>query len=87
VDATIGVATFIGLLLNFVHLNPIKALYLSAVLNGVVAGPVMVFMMLLARSPKVMGEFTLSISLQIMGWLATGVMILVSLGLFITISR
>jgi NRAMP (natural resistance-associated macrophage protein)-like metal ion transporter len=34
--ATIGVATFIGLLLNFIHLNPIKALYLSAVLNGVV---------------------------------------------------
>jgi NRAMP (natural resistance-associated macrophage protein)-like metal ion transporter len=85
--ATIGVATFIGLLLNFVHLNPIKALYLSAVLNGVVAGPVMVFMMLLARSPKVMGEFTLSISLQIMGWLATGVMILASVGMFITISR
>ncbi len=36
--ATIGAATFIGLLLNFVHLNPIKALFLSAVLNGVVAG-------------------------------------------------
>jgi NRAMP (natural resistance-associated macrophage protein)-like metal ion transporter len=85
--ATIGVATFIGLLLNFIHLNPIKALYLSAVLNGVVAGPVMVFMMLLARNPKVMGEFTLSISLQIMGWLATGVMILASVGMFITISR
>jgi NRAMP (natural resistance-associated macrophage protein)-like metal ion transporter len=85
--ATIGAATFIGLLLNFVHLNPIKALFLSAVLNGVVAGPVMAFMMMLARNPKVMGKFTLPPSLHIAGWLATGVMVLISLGMFITISQ
>ena len=75
-----------GLLLNFVHLNPIKALFLSAVLNGVVAGPVMAFMMLLARNPKVMGKFTLSPSLHIAGWVATAVMILVSIGMFATAS-
>jgi NRAMP (natural resistance-associated macrophage protein)-like metal ion transporter len=85
--ATIGGATFIGLLLNFVHLNPIRALFLSAVLNGVVAGPVMAFMMLLARNPKVMGEFTLPRSLLLAGWVATGVMVLVSIGMFITISQ
>src|SRR6202166_1885704 len=85
--ATIGVATFIGLLLNFVHLNPIKALFYSAVLNGVVAGPVMAFMMLLARNPKVMGQFTLPRVLHIMGWIATVVMVLVSVGMFITVSR
>ncbi len=85
--ATIGVATFIGLLLNFIHLNPIKALFWSAVLNGVVAGPVMAFMMLLARNPKVMGEFTLPATLHVAGWVATGVMVLVSIGMFVTISQ
>jgi NRAMP (natural resistance-associated macrophage protein)-like metal ion transporter len=85
--ATIGVATFIGLLLNFIHLNPIKALFYSAVLNGVVAGPVMAFMMLLARNPKVMGQFTLPRVLHIMGWVATVVMVLVSVGMFITVSQ
>jgi Mn2+/Fe2+ NRAMP family transporter len=84
--ATIGIATFMGLLLNFIHLNPIKALFFSAVLNGVVAGPVMAFMMLLARNPKVMGKFTLPASLHIAGWVATGVMVLVSMGMFATIS-
>jgi Mn2+/Fe2+ NRAMP family transporter len=85
--ATIGTATLIGLLLNFVHLNPIKALFLSAVLNGFVAGPVMAFMMMLARNPKVMGKFTLPQSLHVAGWLATGVMVLISLGMFVTISQ
>ena len=85
--ATIGIATLIGLLLNFIHLNPIKALFFSAVLNGVVAGPVMAFMMLLARNPKVMGSFTLSRSLHIVGWIATAAMILVSMGMLITVSQ
>jgi NRAMP (natural resistance-associated macrophage protein)-like metal ion transporter len=85
--ATIGIATFTGLLLNFIHLNPIKALFWSAVLNGVVAWPVMAFMMLLARNPKVMGKFTLPKSLHVAGWVATGVMILVSIGMFATISQ
>jgi NRAMP (natural resistance-associated macrophage protein)-like metal ion transporter len=84
---TIGIATFLGLLLNFIHLNPIKALFWSAVLNGVVAGPVMAFMMLMARNTKVMGEFALPRPLRIAGWVATGVMILVSIGMFATISQ
>jgi NRAMP (natural resistance-associated macrophage protein)-like metal ion transporter len=83
--STIGIATFMGLLLNFIHLNPIKALFWSAVLNGVVAGLVMIFMMLLSRNAKVMGEFTLPASLRVAGWVATGVMIVVSLGMFATI--
>jgi Mn2+/Fe2+ NRAMP family transporter len=67
-------------------LNPIKALFFSAVLNGVVAGPVMAFMMFLARNPKVMGKFTLPASLHVAGWVATVVMVLVSMGMFATIS-
>jgi Mn2+/Fe2+ NRAMP family transporter len=47
----------------------------------------MAFMMLLARNPKVMGEFTLPPSLHVAGWLATGIMVLVSIGMFATISQ
>jgi NRAMP (natural resistance-associated macrophage protein)-like metal ion transporter len=81
---TIGIATFIGLLLNFIHLNPIKALFWSAVFNGVVAGPVMVFMMLLAGNPKVMGPFPLPLYLRMIGWLTTAVMLLASIGMIAT---
>jgi Mn2+/Fe2+ NRAMP family transporter len=83
--ATIGIATFVGLLLNFMRINPIKALLWSAILNGVVAGPVMTFMMLLAQNPKVMGKFTLPLALRLAGWIATGVMALVSIGMLVTI--
>ena len=78
---TIGCATLIGLLMNFGHLNPIRALFWSAVLNGVVASPVMVFMMLLTRNPKVMGNFTIPLYLRVLGWTATAVMLFASLGM------
>src|ERR1700736_6554649 len=55
---SIATATFIGILINFSPINPIKALYWSAVINGVVAVPVMAIMMLMAVNPKVMGGFT-----------------------------
>jgi NRAMP (natural resistance-associated macrophage protein)-like metal ion transporter len=82
--ATIGIATLVGLLLNFLHLNPIKALFWSAVVNGVVAGPVMVFMMLLSQNSKVMGKFTLPPYLLFAGWLTTAVMLLASIGMIAT---
>ena len=85
--ATIGVATVIGLLLNFVHLNPIRALFLSAVLNGIVAGPVMIFTMLVARNRKVMGQFVLPGFLEAAGWVTTAAMVLASIGMLSTIGR
>ena len=82
---TIGCATLVGLLLNFMHLNPIRALFLSAVLNGVVAIPVMVSMMLLAQNRSVMGQFKLPLYLCIIGWVATAVMFAASAGMFVTL--
>jgi len=67
-------ATAIGLMLNFTPINPIKALYWSAVLNGVVAVPVMAIMMLLTSREEVMGEFTVYGPLRWLGWLATALM-------------
>jgi NRAMP (natural resistance-associated macrophage protein)-like metal ion transporter len=71
---TIIVATLIGIAINFVGLDPVKALFWSAVINGVVAVPLMAVIMIMAMAPKVMGRFTLPPVLCAMGWLCTAVM-------------
>jgi NRAMP (natural resistance-associated macrophage protein)-like metal ion transporter len=71
---TIIVATLIGMIINFVGLDPVKALFWAAVINGVVAVPLMAVIMVMAMAPKVMGQFTLSRGLCAMGWLCTAVM-------------
>ena len=70
----IAVATLVGIGINFVGIDPIKALFWSAVLNGVVAVPLMVTIMLMAMQPRVMGSFTLPRPLWAVGWLCTLVM-------------
>jgi NRAMP (natural resistance-associated macrophage protein)-like metal ion transporter len=67
-------ATLLGVVLNFTKLDPIKALLWSAVVNGIIAVPVMAVMMRMASDKKVMGEFVVSRRLRWLGWLATGVM-------------
>ncbi len=71
---TIAISTLIGILINFVGLDPIKALFWSAVINGVVAVPLMVIIMLMAMRRDVMGRFVLPRMLWLMGWLCTGAM-------------
>ena len=82
--AVIAVATLLGVLLNFSPIDPIKALFWSAVINGVVAVPVMVLMMLLASNRSAMGEFRLPPVLRGVGWLATAAMTAAAVGLFAT---
>ena len=74
----------VGILLNFVHIDPIKALFWSAVINGVVAVPVMVMMMILASRKSVMGPFTIGPGLRVVGWAATLVMLAAAVGMFAT---
>jgi NRAMP (natural resistance-associated macrophage protein)-like metal ion transporter len=83
----LAAATIIGLGLNFVGLNPIRALFWSAVVNGVVSTPLMVVTMLMAENRRVMGQFTLPRALRIVGWVATAVMLAASIGLFATLGR
>jgi NRAMP (natural resistance-associated macrophage protein)-like metal ion transporter len=71
---TIAVATLLGACLNFTPVNPIKALYWSAVVNGVVAVPVMAVMMLMTARSDIMGEATVPLVMRIVGWAATAVM-------------
>jgi Mn2+/Fe2+ NRAMP family transporter len=70
----IVLATVVGLALGFTPIDPIKALFWSAVINGVTSVPIMVLVMKMAVHPGVMGELIISGSVRIVGWLATGVM-------------
>jgi NRAMP (natural resistance-associated macrophage protein)-like metal ion transporter len=79
--AVIAISVAVGIGLNFTPLDPIKALYWSAVINGVLAPPVMVLMMLLVRRKKVMGELQVEGWLYWLGWLATLVMTLSVVGM------
>ena len=67
----IAAATLAGVALNFSSLDPIKALYWSAVVNGVLAAPLMRIIMLIAVNPRIMGRLTLPSSMRVVGWLAT----------------
>ena len=82
--AILAVLMILGALLNFTPIDPIKALFWSAVINGVVAVPVMVMMMLMASKKATMGRFVLPVPLRIVGWAATGVMAAAAVGMFAT---
>ncbi|MBC7414169.1 MAG: divalent metal cation transporter [Herminiimonas sp.] len=72
--AIIAVSTLLGVCLGFTAIDPIKALYWSAVVNGVISVPIMAVMMLMASRVEIMGQFTISPRLKVLGWLATAVM-------------
>jgi NRAMP (natural resistance-associated macrophage protein)-like metal ion transporter len=81
---TIAFATAVGVAINFVGVDPIKALFWTAVLNGVIAVPLMVVSMIMAMSRRVMGRFVLPKPLAVMGWLATAVMTVIVAAMFLT---
>jgi NRAMP (natural resistance-associated macrophage protein)-like metal ion transporter len=81
---TIAAATIIGAALNFSPLDPIKALFWSAVINGVAGAPIMVMIMLLGSRRAVMRQFVLSPLLKTLGWLATAAMAAAVIGMFLT---
>ncbi len=76
----LSAATILGVCLNFAGMNPIRALFLSAVVNGVVAVPMMFLLMLMSQKPAIVGKFVLPRYLRVVGWIATGVMLVASLG-------
>ena len=79
----IALATLGGVALNFTTLDPIKALYWSAVVNGLLAAPLMAVMMLIATNGRVMARLTLPRWMIVGGWLATAVMALATIGFFV----
>ena len=80
----IAAATLIGVLINFVDLDPIKALFWCAVINGVIAVPLIIMIMVMSMQRRVMGPFTLPCPLWVMGWLCTAAMAAAVIIMFVT---
>ena len=81
--AVIAVSTLVGVLIDFVGINPIKALFWAAVINGVVAPPLLVIVMLVANNKRVMGKRTNGPVTNIIGWLAVAVMFAAAIAMFV----
>ena len=77
-------ATLVGMAINFLGINPITALVLSAVLNGLVAAPLLVLVMLISNDRRAMGQRTNGRLLNVIGWVTTIVMGLAAIGLIVT---
>jgi len=77
-------STLIGVGIAFSPIDPMKALYYSAVVNGVLAAPLMAIMLVIGSNPKIMNRFTLPPILKTIGWIATAVMAAAAVGLFVT---
>jgi Mn2+/Fe2+ NRAMP family transporter len=79
----IAVSVLAGLLIQYSPISPMKALFWSAVINGLVAVPLMAVIILLVSKKSVMGAFTAGRSIIILGWIATAVMGAAALRMFI----
>lgn len=77
-------ATILGVGLTLMHFDPIRALFLSALLNGLVAVPLMFLLMLISVRSNVVGKFSLPLHLRIGGWAATAMMAAASLGFLVS---
>jgi NRAMP (natural resistance-associated macrophage protein)-like metal ion transporter len=82
--AIITGAMLLGMGLAFTPIDPMKALYYSAVVNGVLAAPLMAIMLLIGSNPRIMNKLTLPPVLKTIGWIATAVMAAAAVGLFVT---
>ncbi|MGO9804341.1 MAG: NRAMP family divalent metal transporter [Steroidobacteraceae bacterium] len=81
--AVIAVSVLVGLGIQYSPISPMKALFWSAVINGVVAVPLMIVIILLVSKKSVMGDYTASRPLIILGWIATAVMGAAAVRMFI----
>ncbi len=82
--SVLGVGMALGIGLNFTSLDPIKALIGSAIINGIVAVPIMAVLVVLSSRPDVMGDCVASTRVKTMGWIATAAMAVVVVGMFVT---
>jgi Mn2+/Fe2+ NRAMP family transporter len=81
----IALSTLLGVALCFTPVDPIKALYWSAVINGVISVPIMAIMMTMAVRSDIMGRFTIGSGLRILGWICTGAMALAAAAMLWTL--
>ena len=82
---TIAATTLAGALLQSIGVNPVLALYWSAVVNGILAAPLMAMMMLIVTNPRAMGHLTLGRRGALLGWAATAIMAAATLLFFVSL--
>jgi len=80
----IAASTIVGVVIDFAGINPMSALFWTAVINGVVAPPLLVVVMLVANNKRVMGNRTNGLFTNIIGWLAAAIMSAAAFGMFFT---
>jgi Mn2+/Fe2+ NRAMP family transporter len=80
----VAIAMIIGLALNYVGLNAVRMLFWTAVINGVLAPPLILLVVLLTGNPKVMGERANPPLLRGLGWVTFAVMVAAAVGIFVT---
>ncbi|NML43391.1 divalent metal cation transporter [Ramlibacter sp. G-1-2-2] len=81
---TIALASVIGICIALSHINPMHALVVTAILNGLVSVPVLAALMLLATNKALMGDFTIGRAMRVLGWATTVLMGLAAAGLLWT---
>lgn len=81
---TVAIATLVGMIISLGAVDPIRALYWSAVVNGIIAVPVMAVMMLATARADIMGAFAVRGPLRLLGWVATACMLLAVLAMLAT---
>lgn len=84
--SVLALSVALGIALNFTSVDPIKALYWSAVINGVLAAPIMTVMMLLVRRKSVMGDLVVRGPVYWLGWIATAAMAFCIVGMAISMA-
>ena len=80
----IAVSTLVGLLINFMDINPMDALFWAAVINGLIAPPLLFIIMLVANNKRIMGKRVNGPGVNVLGWLTTLVMFSAAVGLALT---
>jgi NRAMP (natural resistance-associated macrophage protein)-like metal ion transporter len=80
----IAVSIIIGILINFIGIDPIKALLYSAIANGIIAPVILVFIVKISSSKKIMGEFKNSLTTKIIGWVTTVLMSITAIAAIIS---
>ena len=78
------VSCLLAMTVNFFKVSPMTILYWVAILNGVLAPPILVLVMLISSNKKIMGERTNSRPLAVIGWLTTAIMTAAVVGLILT---
>jgi len=80
----IALSTLVGVLIDLIGINPITALFWTAVINGVIAPPLLVVVMLVSNNKRVVGERTNGVWTNVVGWLAAVIMFAAAIGMFLT---